>query len=303
MKEHVPILESLLECAEEISIQGFLAEPGNKASDDRTEAVVFQGQRNFTVIFRGTNEQQSRGGLTTKAKRKAATLDGSPSSHPIEVYSGLHEAYSRVEDQCFRLVDKLVDENPFCDVFFAGYSFGGAMATLAAYRYAKARPMMRVGCQTLASPKVGFSHFKQAVHALPNLQVLRLELLQDTICQGPTVGGYHVGHTLVLNTHTLDQTPGSASSSSPPTSSSSSSSSQTRQSFVERPSVSVYKFDVAPKQGTKGVVFFKIHHIGLKKYISILEDLATLKNGSWAKDFCNTSGNGVVVNNEPRLMV
>jgi len=302
--EHVPIIESLLECSEgqeqEISIQGFLTEAGNLHSDSRVEAVIFQGQRNFTVIFRGTTEQQSKVLGSSKSKKRAVPLDSK--NEAAEVYSGFLESYSQVEEKCFRTIDKLVDENPFCDFVFSGYSFGAALATLAAVRYAKARPMMRVGCLTLASPKVGFSHFRHVVNTTPNLRVVRLELggQTETKCQGPTVGGWHVGHTLVLNVSSSS----SGNSGSP--------------SDEEQPSVSVYKFE-APKHKTTG--FFKTSNPGLKKYISALEDLATLENNRnqaavasngnkkrphaspWPKDFANNAGKGVIVNKEERLVV
>lgn len=345
VKEHVAIVQSLLECIEhdsnsettndgEISVQGFLTEPGDHSADDRTEAVIFQGQRNFTVVFRGTTEQQSKGllGSTTsssKSKKRAVPLDGnennsnnhcddsspesnkiSSSNSQIEVYNGFKESYSRVEQECFKQIDKLVDENPFCDVVFSGYSFGGALATLAAFRYAISRPMMRVGCLTLASPKVGFSRFQQAVNSLPNLKVMRLELGRDAKCQGPTMGGFHVGHTLLLN-HTSISSSSNANANDATTSNSPSATTSALPSSSEhkKPSVSVYKF-ATPKHKNG---FFKTYNPGLEKYISILEDLATLNknNGNsvsfltttWAKDFANNAGEGVVINNEKRQMV
>ena len=317
VQEHVPIVQSLLDCSEgqeqEISVQGFFTEPGNLHSDSRVEAVVFQGQRNFTVIFRGTTEQQSKVLGNSKSKKRGVPLD--PKNDEAEVYSGFLESYSKVEEECFRTIDKLVDENPFCDFVFSGYSFGAALATLAAVRYAKARPTMRIGCLTLASPKVGFSHFRHVVNTTSNLKVVRLELggQTETKCQGPTVGGWHVGHTLVLNASN-----GSSNGSSSP---SNSSGSPTNSAPSSQPSVSVYKFE-APKHKNSG--FFKTSNPGLKKYLSTLEDLATLENnrnqaaaasassdGStkhqkaspWPKDFANNAGKGVIVNNEKRLVV
>jgi len=299
VKEHIPVIESLLDTSEgqEISIQGFLTEGGDLPADSRVEAVIFQGQRNFTVVFRGTTEQQSKVLGNSKNKKRAVPLNPNAVSldKNVEVYSGFLESYSKVEEECFKLVDQLVDENPFCDVSFSGYSFGAALATLAAFRYATARPIMRVGCLTLASPKVGFSHFQHAVNTTPNLKVMRLELggHTETMCQGPTVGGWHVGHTLVLNSNS------NANPSNDPKSPTSSS-----QGNEKQPSVSVYKFE-APKHKASG--FFKSSNPGLRKYISILENLATLqKNGnslSWPKDFANNAGAGVVINNENRLVV
>ncbi len=311
VQEHVPIVQSLLDCCEgqeqDISIQGFVTEPGSlHDADSRVEAVIFQGQRNFTVIFRGTTEQQSKVLGNSKSKKRAVPLH---SNNAAEVYSGFLESYSKVEEKCFRTIDKLVDENPFCDFVFSGYSYGAALATLAAVRYAKARPMMRVGCLTLASPKVGFSHFRHVVNTMPNLKVVRLELggQTESKCQGPTVGGWHVGHTLVLNARSSG---GSSPRSGSPTNGVSS-------SAWTSPSVSVYKFDGAPKNKNGG--FFKTSNPGLSKYISTLEELATLEDNRskavaaskgkrqlalpWPKDFANNAGEGVIVNKEMRLVV
>jgi len=330
VQEHVPIVQSLLECSEgdEISIQGFLTEAGDFSADSRAEAVVFQGQRNFTVVFRGTTEQQLKVLGNSKSKKKAVPLDpnvASASLHTntnsnLEVYSGFLESYSKLEEECFHLVDKLVDENPFCDVVFSGYSFGAAMATLAALRYSIARPMMRVGCLTLASPKVGFSQFRHIVNNTPNLRVVRLELggQAETKCQGPTVGGWHAGHTLVLNRRGNNSGNNNNSNSNDSSDRSRSNSPingiSSPRSLEKKPSVSVYKFET-PKLKNSG--FFKTSNPGLTKYISTLQDLATVQNNnsrafatdgsnslsSWPKDFANNSGEGVLVNNEKRLVV
>ena len=326
INEHVPIVQSLLECGDdEISIQGYISSKinddgsdsgsgvgnntntntntndGNNDSsidhqpDNRLEAVIFHGQRYFTVVFRGTTDQQCKilgNGSGSKSKKRAVPID--PELENVEVYSGFKDCgYTKLERQCFTLIDKLTEEHPFCDVVFTGYSYGAAMATLAAYRYANARPMMRVGCIPLASPKVGFSHFRHVVNSLPNLKVMRLELGQDSKCQGPTVGGWHVGHTLVLSTT------GGASSSSSSSSTAENKKNTTTTTATNNASVLAYKFDT-PKHRK----FFKTTYPDLKKYISTLEEMSTLKC-PWAKDFVNTpSGEGVVgVNNESRNVV
>jgi hypothetical protein len=269
IREHIPIAQSLLECGDGLTVQGFLSH-GNNA-DDRLEAVAFEGQRYFTVVFRGTTEHQTKLLGGSKAKRRPVPWDAEQDN--VEVYSGFKEEYSKLEKDCFTLVDKLTEQNPFCDVVFSGYSFGAAMATLAATRYATARPMMRVGCFTLASPKVGFSMFRHVVNSLPNLKVTRIELGQDSKCQAPTVGGWHVGHTLVLNGSIGYQN-----------------------SHKTDKAVQAYKFDT-PKHRK-----FKTTHPDLRNYMTTLEEMARL-HVPWVKDFVNTSGKGVVVNNEARQVV
>jgi alpha-beta hydrolase superfamily lysophospholipase len=177
----------------------------------------------------------------------------------LEVYQCFLEEYMKLETECLALVDKLTEKNPFCDVVFTGHSFGAAMATLAAFRYANARPMMRTSCLTLASPKVGFSLFRHMANTLPNLKVKRLEFGQDGKCQLPSVGGSHVGHTLVLH--------GSLG----------------HNSLKTNQPVLAYKFDT-PKHKK-----FKTTHPDLRSYVTALEEIARL-NLPWAKDFVGNSG-------------
>lgn len=263
--EHIPIAQALLDCGDDVVIRGVVS----KGSDeDRLECVIFEGQRQFLAVFSGTHDQQAKG--VSKSKKKAAKLD--VAHEKVEVYGGYLEEYMKLEQECFVILDKLKDEEPFCDVAFSGFSFGGAMATLGAYRYANARPTSRVSCLTMASPKAGFALFQQIVKSQPNLKVIRLELGQDGKCQLPGVGGSHAGHTLVLN--------GSLGSKS---------------EKVTQP-VLAYEFD-APKPkkfGTK--------HPSLQAYVTALEEISRLKL-KWVKDFVGHFGKGVVVNNESRLVV
>jgi hypothetical protein len=326
-EHHIPIVQSLLECGDrEISIKGYISSEindnvndgngggiddntntdtnntndGNNDSsidhqpDNRLEAVIFHGQRYFTVVFRGTTDQQCKilgHGIGSKSKKRAVPID--PELENVEVYSGFKDCgYTKLERQCFTLIDKLTEEHPFCDVVFTGYSYGAAMATLAAFRYATARPMMRVGCVTLASPKVGFSHFRHVVNSLPNLKVMRLELGQDSKCQGPTVGGWHVGHTLVLSTAAENKKHSTTTANA-----NTNTNTATTNSNSNNASVLAYQFDT-PKHKN----FFKTTYPDLKKYISTLEEMSTLEC-PWVKDFVNTSGEGVVINNESRNVV
>eukprot|EP00980_Cylindrotheca_fusiformis_P002450 scaffold584_cov132-Cylindrotheca_fusiformis.AAC.3 len=194
--QHVPIAQSILECGDDVSLRGVVTK-GSASPDERLEVAVFEGQRQFLAVFRGTTDQQTKG-ISSKSKKKAAVpLDEEHKN--VEVYSMFLEEYMKLEAECFAILDKLTDEEPFCDVVFSGHSFGGAMATLAAYRYANARPMVRVACVTFASPKAGFAMFRQMINSQPNLKMIRLELGQDGKCQLPGASGAHAGHTLVLH--------------------------------------------------------------------------------------------------------
>lgn len=268
--EHIPIAQLLLDCGEDVSIEGFIGV--GSSADDRVEAVIFEGQQHFVVVIRGTTEQQSKPFAKKTTNRKAVPID--TEREHVEVYQCFLDEYLKIEKACFAELDKLTEEHPFCDVTFTGYSFGAALSTLAALRYSNARPMMRVNNYPMASPKVGFSEFRRMVNSSPNLRVMRLELGQDGKCQLPGQGGSHVGHTLVLNTL------GSNISNNVKTSD----------------LLLAYKF-TSPK-----LKKFKTTHPDLRSYVVSLEEFSRLKL-SWAKDFVGTSGDGVVVNNEARQMV
>lgn len=273
VEEHIPIAQQLIECGDDAQVRGVVSEGTN--CDNRVEAAIFEGQRNFTVVMRGSTEQQAK-----PASKKTGTTRNSvpigPDLKPTEVYEVFLDEYKKIEAKCFDLLDKLTEAEPFCDVVFTGYSFGGALATLAAVRYANARPTMRVKCYPMASPKVGLADFRQMVNSSPNLRVVRLEYGQDSKCQFPNQqGGSHVGHTLVLN-------PSLGASS-------------TSINKVKDP-VLAYKFE-APKLKT-----FKTIYPDLQSYVASLEEIIRL-DLEWTKDFVGTSGSGVVVGDENRLVV
>eukprot|EP00538_Stauroneis_constricta_P004153 CAMPEP_0119547098 /NCGR_PEP_ID=MMETSP1352-20130426/1307_1 /TAXON_ID=265584 /ORGANISM="Stauroneis constricta, Strain CCMP1120" /LENGTH=873 /DNA_ID=CAMNT_0007591943 /DNA_START=65 /DNA_END=2686 /DNA_ORIENTATION=+ len=269
--QHQPILDSFKECGIGTTIQGYIRK-GQNNLDECLEVCIFEGQRNFTVVFRGTTEQQQQKNFK-KSHSGFLPLMDDEQQKDVQVFSSFKEEYTKIETECFALLDKLTEENPFCDIVFAGHSFGAAVATLAAFKYANARPMVRVGCMALASPKVGSVGFRQAVNSSPNLKVMRLEYGQDGKCQAPSHGGVHVGHTLVMH--------GSIGSSS---------------TVKTSCPIQAYKFDT-PKYKK-----FKTTYPDLRSYVNALEEVARLKL-AWAKDFVGTTGKGVVVNNESRLVV
>jgi hypothetical protein len=264
VKEHIPIAQLLLECGEDVVIRGFVS--AGTDCDNRVEAVVIEGQRNFTVVMRGPTEQQAR-----PTRRNSLVICADHAN--TKIYRIFLDEYHRIATKCFDLLDKLTEECPFCDVVFTGHSFGGALSTLAAARYANARPMMRVTCYPMASPKVGLTEFRQMVNSSPNLRVMRLEYGQDGKCQFPShQAGSHVGHTIVLSP------------------------SLGNNAHKVKDPVLAYKFDV-PKLKN-----FKTINPDLRSYVAALEEISRL-DLPWAKEFVGTTGSGVVVGLETRQMV
>jgi hypothetical protein len=268
--QHIPIAQSILDCGDDACLRGVVSNGLN--ADERLEVAVFEGQRQFMAVFRGTTKQQKEG--SSKSKKKAVPLDKEHAT--VEVYNSYLEEYMKVEAECFALLDKLTDLEPFCDIVFTGHSYGAAMATIAAFRYALGRPMVRVSCITLSSPKAGFAVFRNMVNSQPNLKVMRFELGQDGKCQLPGTGGSHVGHTIVMHGALGNKNPQKAGSQA----------------------ILAYKFETPkPKK-------FKTSHPDLRTYVTALEEIASSKI-KWPtpRDYVGNSGKGVVVNNEARLVV
>ena len=203
---HRPVVESLLEAADDVTVLEFYATENAESADTRREAVLLERQMQIVVVFRGTTQEQAakspffKKNHSSKHNNALEALDTDASHAECKVYASIKQAYMELETRVFAGLDKYMDENPFCDVVFAGQSTGGAMATLAAYRYATNRPMVRVSCQTFGSPKVGDRVFRQQANSLPNLKVMRIENANDPKCLAPdAVHGSHVGHSIVLS--------------------------------------------------------------------------------------------------------
>ena len=191
--DHKPVIRAFLECAEDIEVEGCF-------THERSQVCIFsRRQRNyFIVVYNGTPKQQLK---PVRSKCSPVNLDDT--ENPVSVYPPFREAYFPLEKQAYGLLDTLVEKNPFCDVVFTGHSFGGALATIAAARFANARPMLRFSCHTFGSPKVGTGNFRQMVNALPNLKVMRVEYGSDPNSKVPADAGpfkwEHVGHTLAIH--------------------------------------------------------------------------------------------------------
>jgi hypothetical protein len=149
------------------------------------------------VVYRGTPEQQMR---PARAKSFAVNLDP---NNAVSVYSPARDAYFHMETPVYKLLDKLMEENPFSHVVFVGHSFGGALATIGAVRFASARPMQCFSCHTFGSPRVGSHDFRTMVNSLPNLKIMRVEYGSDPNAGNPTDMGplkwEHVGHTIAIH--------------------------------------------------------------------------------------------------------
>uniref|UniRef100_A0A7S4T1U3 Fungal lipase-type domain-containing protein n=1 Tax=Ditylum brightwellii TaxID=49249 RepID=A0A7S4T1U3_9STRA len=210
---HPSIIKSLLECGDDLVVEGYFCETIGKGEDngdaeetDVVQATVFssQRQRKFIVCYRGTvNQHMKPVKIVVKQKEDESSI--LHNDHPVPVNTTFRDSYftSRMEEKVFSLVEKLTTENPFCDVVFTGHSFGGALGTIASLRYAALFPMIMVHCMVFGTPKVGGLGFRHLGNSLPNLRVFRVEHGVDYFARLPEGSKWdHVGHTLTINATT-----------------------------------------------------------------------------------------------------
>lgn len=222
---HIPIVKNLMECMEhgDLLVEGFFY-TGNMdgAVDDRVEVAVLRSdsQRKIITVWRGTTHLQEN--PIDKKEFKVAQVNGLEelhSDHLTPILPLFRRAYFEddLETKVFHLVNKLMETNPFYDLVCTGHSFGGALATLNASRYATLYPVMRVSCLTFGCPKIGGDKWKLHVHSLPNLNVVRVQHASDVNVENVSDSILsHVGHLIVLSqTTNSDSSIASSPSSSP----------------------------------------------------------------------------------------
>lgn len=315
---HVPIVRNLMECMEfgDLVVEGFFhTESVDGAVDDRVEVAVLrsESQRKIITVWRGPTYLQEK--PVDKKEVKAANADkvkGLETFHP-EHLTAILPSFRRtyledgLETKVFDLVNSLAEENPFFDLVCTGHSFGAALATMSASRYATSFPSMRVSCLAFGCPKIGGTGWRLHVHSLPNLKVVRIgngscsDYPSDSILT-------HVGHSIVFDNVSSDSVPaGSTSAPSSPRS-------RTRKGYVTVKAFA-YKFDNGSNhsQSSKSRVF-KLGMSGRNKQDksipSVQSYINTIKQFThmgipWVVDYTGENfGKGVTgMSDEKRKMV
>lgn len=213
-----------------------------------------------------------------------------------------------MEDALFALLANLATRKPFFDVVMTGHSFGAALATIGAMRYAAAHPMMRVSCNVFGCPRIGGEDWRQLVHSMANLKVFRVENASDPYVILPNGAEWvQVGHGISVVDGSSNSVAGSLDSDNSSSTSGSGIQFAARRFDRDRMGSNNGMFDLikCPKvnfplgmaQGisTQG----KADH-EMKSYVEKL-----VKSGEkWFTDFVGMNGNGVIsfADNERRLL-
>ena len=261
---HRPAVESLLECGTDLlQVQGYIkSNPVNGDPASFRQVFILERQRQFLCIFRGTSAEQQG-----KLEKQPHTVKLSDNKN-VSVFADRYKAFQELELQLFGKLDQLMEDNPFCDFVFAGHGFGAAMATLAAYRYAWARPELRVAATVTGNVKVGLPDFRLSANSLPNLKLVRVELGHS---KPANTAGVHAGHTIRINPMKTGS------------------------------QVKAFKFSDDCKSGPSPVRKFRLNKEKvISEYVDALDDLGD----DWVKDFYRQDGAGVKgKDNETRLVV
>jgi len=213
-----PILAKLQDAVSDIAVQGFYRDHVDGIG--RVEVCIFSSEimRQFFVVYRGSSQLQDRPISGSQTKGESAKPDAAKENRdddtPAEinnttvlntdVNAAVLKAYNEtnLEESIFTLLNRLTGWKPFCDVTMIGHAFGGTLATLAACKYSKSKPAARVRCHVFGSPRMGGQAFRNEVHSLPNLHVIRIERSTDPFISLPENQGSewtHVGHCLRLS--------------------------------------------------------------------------------------------------------
>jgi hypothetical protein len=256
---HRPLVESLLECGKDIvEVKGHV---WSTLAESTREVLILERQRQLLCVVRGTDAEQQ--GKYSK-QPDTVHLSSGDNTPGVTVFLDRDAAWRELQAATTSLLDKLTEENPFCDVVFAGHSFGASMATIGAWSYATARPDIRVAAQLTGAPKTGLADFRLAVHSLPNLRVVNIEFVHSR-----SAAAFHVGHTIKITPSVKNM--------------------RTAQQAVK-----IYKFGGSRGEGEE-IVFLSLLLSRPKEiagYVNAIEALEHL-DPSWVTDYYRENGAGV----------
>lgn len=159
-----------------------------------TQAFVAHNSDFVIVCFRGT--EMDRRDILTDLKIRLVN-----NSYGGKVHQGFKQALDSVWEDMYDYLDIITDfGSSKIKVWFTGHSLGGALATLAAARYAKPQ-----GIYTMASPRCGD---KQFCNLVPKNH-WRFVHNNDVVCMLPPAIAYrHAGHLVHIDDqgHVLQKT-------------------------------------------------------------------------------------------------
>ncbi len=218
------VLAHLHEIVDDIVVEGFFREyyddENRESGLGRVEVCVLSSNklRRFIVCYRCSSDVQDRPLYGPQFKKKVPKPKDTSSSRIISqqgeeskddekdsnnndsnhqqnqqrlAQADVNEVFlkafniTKLQENIITLLNRLTSLKPFNDVVCTGHSFSGALATLASQSFASNRPATRVYCHVFGSPIVGGGLFRNEVHSLPNLNLIRIERSTDPFVHLP----------------------------------------------------------------------------------------------------------------------
>ena len=211
------VLEALKEIIDDVIVEGFFREfyidENGENGLARIETCVFSSckLRRFVVCYRCSSDLQDRPLQGAQFKRRISkkesenNCDKGDNGEEHDTYSesmkcntqekhvltDVNEIYlnvyqnEKLQGNLNTLLSRLTSLKPFYDVAMTGHSFSGGIAILSSFAYALKHPATRVYCHVFGSPIVGGSYFRDQVHTLPNLSLIRVERSTDPFVNLP----------------------------------------------------------------------------------------------------------------------
>lgn len=225
------VLQALKEIVDDIIVEGFFREfyidENGENGLARIETCVFSSckLRRFIVCYRCSSDLQDRPlqGVQSKRRiykkeskntcdksnnncedRKNSSESMKDSAQEKHVLTDVNEVYlnvyqnEKLQGNLNTLLSRLTSLKPFYDVAMTGHSFSGGIAILSSFAYALKHPATRVYCHVFGSPIVGGSYFRDQVHTLPNLSLIRVERSTDPFVNLPDLSSNQI-HRNAIN--------------------------------------------------------------------------------------------------------
>lgn len=153
---------------------------------DPDVAVVGRIDRGILVAFRGTREPSVNDDNVILTffdwLNDAACIPTHPPIYPGQVHFGFARSIEALWSKVMGNVRKLLEEGAPPALFVTGHSKGGALAALAAWRFAKEiDPAPTVRLVTFASARPGGDAFARAIEADPAITATRFEVRMDIV--------------------------------------------------------------------------------------------------------------------------
>ena len=142
-------------------------EPDFFSRKNDSQMYICKYDKKLSVIFRGTESKRDVLTDLNIIQIKMPISNTKEGEYP-EVHWGFYNQFQSLESDLDKALCEYTSNDNEREVVFSGHSLGGALATIAALKYAKQYPGLDVNCVTFGSPRVGnptfAKHFDESVN-------------------------------------------------------------------------------------------------------------------------------------------